>query len=85
MFLHQQIVAVLVFFNSSSQYNYNVIIPSSNYQPMSMVVNRITESDYGVGYTPVSYTFNISLYYISKNMQMQVTIPPEITFTSITS
>lgn len=42
MFLHQQIVAVLVFFNSSSQFNYNVVIPSSNYQPMSMVVNRIT-------------------------------------------
>lgn len=52
---------------------------------MSMSINSLKQSDYGVGYTPVSYIFNISLPYISKNMQMQVTIPPEITYTSLSS
>jgi hypothetical protein len=42
---------------------------------MSVTVNRVTQSDYGVGYTPVTYELNFSLSYISKNMQMQVTIP----------
>jgi hypothetical protein len=76
MYLFPQTLYVSIYFNTSLSFNHTTIIPSSNYQPMSMIINSITQSDYGVGYTPVTYNFNISLYYISQNMQMQVTIPP---------
>lgn len=73
--MSQQNVAVFIYFTSSISYNYSTNISSNTYVPMPMTVNKLTQSDYGVGYTPVSYTFNISLSYISKNMQMQVMLP----------
>lgn len=85
MFIFQQVISVMVYFSPTVSYNYNVIIPPNNYQTMTMHINSIKQSDYGVGYTPVSYSFNISLLYISRNMQMQITIPPEITISSISS
>ena len=76
MFIYQQVLNVMVYFTASVSFSFSIIIPANTYQTMSMNVNSIKQSDYGVGYTPVSYTFNISLLYISKNMQMQITIPP---------
>lgn len=75
LFIYNQAINVSIYFSASVNYNYSIIVSSGNYQPMSMIINSLTQSDYGVGYTPVSYSFNISLNYISKNMQMQITIP----------
>lgn len=74
-YLSQQNLTVFIYFTSTVSFNYSLGIPSNTYTPMPMTINKLTQSDYGVGNTPVSYTFNISLMYISKNMQMQILIP----------
>jgi hypothetical protein len=84
-FIFQQVLNVMVYFTASVSFTFSVIIPPNTYQTMPININSIKQSDYGVGYTPVSYAFNISLSYISKNMQMLVTIPSEITYSSISS
>lgn len=84
--MFNQVIPVNIFFSNSANYSFPAVnIPGSTYHPMSMTINKITQSDYGVGYTPVTYEFNISLPYISKNMQMQLTIPQEVTFSSVPS
>lgn len=75
-FAYNQATNVHIYYSLSANYNFSVIILSSNYQPMPMIVNHVKQTDYGVGFTPATYEFNISLSYISKDMQMQVVIPP---------
>lgn len=76
LFIYNQIVPVNVFFGSSANFSFpSSNIPGSTYQPMPVTINKINQSDYGVGFTPATYTFNLSLPYVSKNMQMQLTIP----------
>lgn len=74
-FIYNQTIPVNIYFSNSANLTFSSVISAINYQPMSVTINKITQSDYGVGYTPVSYTFNLSLPYISKNMQMQLSIP----------
>lgn len=59
-------------------------ISSNNYKAMPIILNSITQSDYGVGDTPVTFTFNCSVHYIVKNMKLQVTIPSEMEVPNLT-
>jgi hypothetical protein len=76
LFVFPQNVTVNIYFTPTLSNNYTVVIPSTQYSPMPIIINNLTQSDYGVGYTPVTYTLNVSLFYISKNTQLQVVIPP---------
>ncbi len=42
---------------------------------MKIIVNSISQSDYGVGNTDTIYTLNLSLPYITKFPSLQVVIP----------
>ena len=52
---------------------------------MDIIINSFEQTDYGVGSTPVTYIFNISLHYISENFQLQIQIPEEVGYGSISS
>jgi hypothetical protein len=76
---------VTINFTSTTSTTYPVVIPAESYQPMPVTVNSIWQSDYGVGSISVTYELNFSLSYFSKNMQMQVAIPNEVSFSDITT
>lgn len=79
-------IPVSIYFSPSvATENYTVTISYLIYKPMAITLNNFSQSEYGVGSTPVSYIFNISLSYISKNFQMQITIPSELSFSSVRS
>lgn len=64
-----------VTFNSSYQENLNWTIPASYYTPLSITLNSMNQSNYGVGNTGVTYTFNLSLPMTPNNPQLAVTFP----------
>jgi hypothetical protein len=81
-FIAPQILNITITFSTYIEKHPVVTIPPNNYVPMPIIVNSVSQSDDGVGSTPVTYTLNISLLYISQNMQMQVLIPPEVSSSS---
>jgi hypothetical protein len=74
-FIYMQNVSIGIYFSPNITLNFPVVISSDSYQSMPIIVNSVSQSDYGVGSSPVTYGFNFSLSYISKNMQMIVSIP----------
>lgn len=50
---------------------------------MPVIVNSVTQSDYGVGTNNVTYTFNVSFTYIPPNPEITILIPSEVGYTNI--
>ena len=85
-YLSTEYLPVSIYFSPSIQSeSYTVTVLNMFYQPMPITVNSFSQSEYGVGSTPVSYTFNLSLHYISENFQMQIQIPSQVSYNTITS
>ena len=40
--------------------------------PMPVVVNSVTQSDYGVGSEQVQYQFNVSFSYVPKDPEISI-------------
>ena len=74
-FLMQQNITTQVTFNSSYQENSAWSIVSSLYTPMAITANSLTQSNYGVGNTGVTYAFNFSLPMTPANPRLMLTIP----------
>lgn len=66
-FTASQRITVMVFFNSTSNSTQLISLSSSIYTPMGVMVNSVTQSDYGVGTYDVMYRFNVSFSYIPSN------------------
>ncbi len=62
---------------------HNVVIPADSYTPLSVQINSLAQSEYGVGDRDVSYFFNLSLPLIPQNPELQITVPPELRFSAI--
>ncbi len=73
-FYQQKVNAFISFFPSNNETS-NVVISSSIYQSMPIILNSFKQSDYGVGSNNVEYDFNLSFSYYPKNPQIQITIP----------
>lgn len=52
---------------------------------MPITLNSMKQSNYGVGNTDVSYTFNFSISMTPTNPQLSIVIPPQITVGVINS
>ena len=75
-FTAAQDLAIKIHFGGSvSDENYNVTISRNIYEPMPVTINSFTQSDHGVGTTDVTYTFNLSMAFIPKNPELQITVP----------
>lgn len=74
-FLGSQNVIIKITFNSSYNEPLTYTISSSVYQPINMGVTSFTQSNYGVGNTNVSYTFNLTVPLTPSNPQLTITIP----------
>jgi hypothetical protein len=83
-YFFQQKVNVIISFYPSNNETSNVIIPSNIYQAMPITINSFKQSDYGVGTNNVSYTFNLSFPYYPTNPQIQITIPSEVGYSTLT-
>lgn len=77
-FLRSQQTSALVYFNASYSESLSWNIDSSYYSPLSIVVNSMTQSNYGVGNTNVTYTFNLTLPMTPENPQLAVTFPSQV-------
>ena len=83
-YLSSQTLPVFINFSPSiTSESHTVTIPYSAYIPMSIQVNSLTQSDYGVGKIPVTYAMNVSLSYISADPQLQIVIPQEVNIENI--
>ena len=82
---NQNLPVQIVFSPLVASENYVVAIPFSAYTPMQIAVDSLSQSDYGVGTYPVTYTFKLTLPSFSRNPQLQVVIPNEVSFNQITS
>lgn len=67
-----------VTFNASYQENLSWTIPGSYYTPLPIVLNSMSQSNYGVGNTGVTYTFNLSLPMTPSNPQLAVNFPSQV-------
>lgn len=78
-YVTDQTVTITVAINSSNMANVNSTISSLIYAPNSIIVNGFTQSNYGVGSTNVTYTFNISLgKFIPAQPMLQLVLPKEV-------
>ena len=77
-FLADQPITTQVVFNNSYTEYLNWNIPKLIYTPLSITKNSITQSNYGVGNTNVTYAFNLSLPMTPLNPQLSVTVPAEV-------
>lgn len=77
-FLLSQPTSTKITFNTSYIENLSYNIPSSKYTPLSMTLNSMQQSNYGVGNTDVTYTFNLSIPMTPTNPQLSVTIPDQV-------
>ena len=84
-FLHKQSTTTQVIFNSSYTEHLFWDIPANTYTPLSITANSMTQSNYGVGNTDVTYTFNLSLPMTPKNPQLSFTVPSEVGYGSFTT
>lgn len=76
-------MAALVYFNASYSESLSWVIDSSYYTPLSIVVNSMTQSNYGVGNTNVIYVFNLTLPMTPENPQLAVTFPSQVGIASL--
>lgn len=77
-FSMNQTITTQVTFNSSYQESLSWTISASYYTPQPIVLNSMSQSNYGVGNTGVTYTFNLTLPMTSSNPQLAVGFPPEV-------
>jgi hypothetical protein len=77
-FLRSQTITATITFNASYIENQSWVIPSDQYTPMTITSNSLQQSDYGVGNTGVSYIFNFSIPMSPTNVQLSITIPPQV-------
>ena len=52
---------------------------------MMIIKNSLNQSDWSVGAFPTTYIVNLTLPYLSKNPQLQITIPNDINYQQIGS
>ena len=84
-FLYKQPTSTQVVFNNSYTEHLFWDIPASTYTPLSITSNSMTQSNYGVGNTDVTYTFNLSLPMTPSNPQLSFTVPNEVGYGSFTT
>jgi hypothetical protein len=77
-FLMNQTIMVTVTFNASYKENLNSTISGTQYTPLTVVLNNMVQSNYGVGNTEVTYTFNLTLPMTPKDPQLAVTLPSQV-------
>jgi hypothetical protein len=82
-FLRAQPVTANVTFNASYTEYPTWTIPADQYSPMPITANSLTQSDYGVGNTGVSYLFNFSVPMSPSTVQLSLTIPPQVSVGSL--
>jgi hypothetical protein len=84
-FLLSQAITTQVIFNSSYSEYLSWTIPTSMYSPLAISALAMGQSNYGVGNTNVSYTFNLSVPMTPANPQLSVTIPSQVDVGSMTT
>ena len=77
-FLMNQTINTVITFNSSYSENLIWSISASYYTPMSITLNSMSQSNYGVGNQDVTYTFNLSLPMTPVNPQLTITFPTQV-------
>jgi len=77
-FLLTQPISTKVTFNTSYSEYLSWTIPTSRYTPLSIVSNSMSQSNYGVGNTDVTYTFNLTVPMTPSNPQLSVTVPSQV-------
>ena len=77
-FVYTQTVSAQVQFNNSYTESLSWNISSTRYTPQAISVNKMTQSNYGVGNNNVTYTFNLSLPMTPQNPQLSFTVPSEV-------
>lgn len=82
-FLRTQTGNATVTYNSSYVENQVFSIQTDQYTPMSITSNSLKQSDYGVGNTGVNYVFNFSVPMSPSNVQLSITIPPQVSVGSL--
>lgn len=82
-FLRAQPVTASVTYNASYTENLAHSIGTDQYSPMPITSNSLTQSDYGVGNTGVNYLFNFSVPMSPANVQLSLTIPPQVTLGTV--
>jgi hypothetical protein len=74
-FINSQVVQYRIVFNASYNEMAMFTITSSQYNPIKMGVGSYSQSNYGVGNTNVSYTFNLTVPMTPAYPQLAITIP----------
>lgn len=77
-FMLNQTISATVTFNASYIESLSSTVPASQYTPLPLTLNSMTQSNYGVGNTEVTYTFNLTLPMTPDNPQLAVTLPSQI-------
>lgn len=77
-FIMQQNITTKVTFNASYKEDSSWSILANLYTPMAITANSMTQSNYGVGNTGVTYVFSFSLPMTPANPQLMVTIPDQV-------
>lgn len=62
-----QKISVLIYYSNTINETQGISVSSTVYLPMPVIINSISQSDFGVGSLNVSYTFNLSFSYIPSN------------------
>jgi hypothetical protein len=78
-----QTISTLIYFAPNINSTHSVIVSSTNYQPMPIIVNSLSQSDQGVGTNDVTYVFNVSFSYVPKNPEINIEIPSQIGYNNI--
>ena len=84
-FLHKQTISTQVVFNGSYTEHLFWDILASTYTPLSMTLNSMSQSNYGVGNTNVTYTFNLSIPMTPTNPQLSFTVPSQVGLGSLST
>lgn len=82
-FLRAQPVTASVTYNATYTESLAYSIGPDQYSPMPITSNSLKQSDYGVGNTGVNYVFNFSVPMSPSNVQLSLTIPPQVSLGTV--